>query len=259
VQIGQKEVCPSCGVPLLARVPRCPACGFLLASAPGPVYQNSLPPNRPRPGGATPSLLPAVVAVAGLAVTGAIAVIGFWLVRQRDDARAALPATSATLNTAPSSAPAPVVLEPTTLFAKAKSAALAWQTDATLLEIDIAPVANGKVDPNGKLVFVFGKPSGQKLGPGTRVRATAFVVTADASGLQGDEHPAGKAVSVGEPNCIFEDVLAKVEKAVPSGDKLHLHYAMSDNHARGVWRVSRVGDADALRTLDGANCAIIVH
>jgi hypothetical protein len=248
-------------VALGARVPRCPACGYLLASAPGPVYQNSLPPKRPRPTSGTRSTLPIVVALAGLAVTVGIITVGFWLVRERDNARAALPAVSASASapSAPASPP-PVVLEPTTLFAKAKSAALAWHTDATLIEIDIAPVVGGKVDPSGKLVFKFGKPAGKKLGPGTPVQAIGFVVTADARGIQAEEHPTGKAVSAAEPNCIFEDVLGKVEKTGTSGsDKLHLHYGMSDKQARGVWRVSRVGDSEVLRTLDGSNCAIIVH
>jgi hypothetical protein len=247
-------------VPLAARVPRCPACGYLLASAPGPVYQNSLPPKRPRPVGSARSSLPTVVAIAGLAVTIGIVTVGFWLVRQRDNERAALPIASASARAAPAPAPPPVVLEPTTLFAKAKSAALAWHADATLVEIDIAPVVDRKVDPNGKLVFTFGKPAGKKLGPGNPVQATGFVVTADASGVQGDEHPAGKAVSVAEPNCIFEDVLGKAEKTgISDSDKLHLHYAMSDKLARGVWRVTRVGESEVLRTLDGSNCAIIVH
>jgi hypothetical protein len=247
-------------VPLATHVPRCPACGFLLASAPGPVYQNSLPPKRPRPIGSRPSTLPTIIAIAGIGATVVIAVVGFLLLRRRDDARAALPMAPAELSATVKHAPPPVVLEPTTLFAKAKSAALAWHTEATLVAIDIAPVVAGKVDPSGKLTFVFGKPSGNKLGPGTPVQATGFIVTADANGLQGDEHPLGKAVSVAEPNCIFEDVLGKAEKAgVSLGDALSLHYAMSDKQARGVWRVSRAGETEVLRTLDGANCAIIVH
>jgi hypothetical protein len=224
------------------------------------VYQNSLPPKRPRPAGGTRSTLPVVVAFAGLAVTVGIVIVGFWLVRERDNARAALPAATASVSAPAPAPPPPVVLEPTTLFAKAKSAALAWHTDATLIEIDIAPVIGRKVDPSGKLVFKFGKPAGNKLGPGRPVQAIGFVVTADASGIQAVEHPAGKAVSAAEPNCIFEDVLGKVEKTgISSSEKLHLHYGMSDKQARGVWRVSRVGETEALRTLDGSNCAIIVH
>jgi len=161
---------------------------------------------------------------------------------------------------APPPATAATALEPTTLFAKAKSAALGWHIDAALVEMDILPVTQGKVEPTGKLVFTFGKPAAQKLGPGTPVQGTGFVVTADERGLKGEEQPTGKALSVAEPNCIFEDVLGKVEKSgVPRSEQLELHYALSEKGARGVWRVSRVGEKTALRTLDGANCAIIVR
>jgi hypothetical protein len=247
---------------LVAHVSRCPACGFLLASAPGPVYQNSLPPKRPRPVSGARSTLATTVALSGVGVTAAIVVVGFWLVRQRDNERAALPAASAvaSASAAPTPAAAPVVLEPTALFAQAKSAALAWHTDAALIDIDITPVTLGKVDPGGKLIFTFGKPAGRKLGPGTPVQGAGFVVTADASGVQGEERATSKAVSVAEPNCIFEDVLIKIDKTgISRGEKLHLHYGMSEKSARGVWRVSRAGESEILRTLDGANCAIIVH
>jgi hypothetical protein len=209
-----------------------------------------------------PSDLPIAVALVGLGATLALVVLGFWLVRRRDNERAALPEPSATASALrpAASATAPVALEPTALFAKAKSAALAWHTDAALTEIDISPVNLGKVGPSGKLVFSFGKPAGKKLGPGSAVQTLGFVVTADESGLRGDEQPVGKVVSVAEPNCIFEDVLIKVGKAgVSASEALHLHYAMSEPPSRGVWRVSRAGGSEALRTLDGASCAIIVR
>jgi hypothetical protein len=198
----------------------------------------------------------------GLGLALAIAVVGFGLMRQRDNERAAQPLASLSASAPPAPAPKPpaLVLEPTTLFAKAKSAALAWHTDAALISIDIAPVVSGKVDSGGKLVFTFGKPAGRQLGPGMPLQAAGFVVTADASGIRGEEHATSKAVAVAEPNCIFDDVLAKAEKAgVSLSEKLHLHYAMSEKNALGVWRLTRSGETEALRTLDGATCAIIVH
>ncbi|HEY4106679.1 MAG TPA: hypothetical protein VGM44_22415 [Polyangiaceae bacterium] len=262
MQAGQGEVCPSCGVVLPGHVRRCPSCGFLLAAAPGPVYQNSLPPRRPRPPRSVRSNLPTVIAIAGVAVAFAIAVIGFGLMRQRDNERTVLQAASIAVSAPPAPKPAPpqIALEPTTLFAKAKSAALAWHNDAALISIDITPIVDGKVDPSGKLVFTFGKPAGKKIGPGMPLAPLGFVVTANANGIQADEHATNKAVAVAEPNCIFDDVLAKAENAgVSRGDRLHLRYTMSDKNARGVWRVSRDGEAEILRTLDGSNCAIIVH
>jgi hypothetical protein len=208
------------------------------------------------------SNLPTVIAIAGVAVAFAIAVIGFGLMRQRDNERTVLQAASIAVSAPPAPKPAPpqIALEPTTLFAKAKSAALAWHNDAALISIDITPIVDGKVDPSGKLVFTFGKPAGKKIGPGMPLAPLGFVVTANANGIQADEHATNKAVAVAEPNCIFDDVLAKAENAgVSRGDRLHLRYTMSDKNARGVWRVSRDGEAEILRTLDGSNCAIIVH
>jgi hypothetical protein len=198
----------------------------------------------------------------GLGVALAIAVVGFLWLRRRDNERAALPAPSAALRAAPapSTAPPVVVLEPTTLFAKAKSAALGWHTDAALIEIDISPVSEGKVDPSGKLSFTFGKPAGKKLGPGAPAQSTGLVVEADASGVRADEHPIGSAVLVAEPNCIFEDVAEEIRKTrISPSEKLLFRYALRDKGRRAVWRVSRLGDSQILRTLDGANCAIIVH
>ncbi len=210
-----------------------------------------------------PSNIPTAVAVGGLALAAAIAVLGFWWVRRQDDARAALPPPASVVGApiAPPSASArAVVLEPTPLYAKAKAAALAWHTDAALLSIDIAPVTAGHVEPSGKLTFTFGAPAGKKLGPGAAVRATGFVVSADASGVHGEEASVTKSVAVAEPNCIFEDLRTQLEKAGISGtEPLRLRYQMSEKSARGLWRVTRLEDGEAVRTFDGANCAVIVH
>jgi hypothetical protein len=121
-------------------------------------------------------------------------------------------------------------------------------------------VTAGKVEPNGELVFTFGKPASRTLGPGTPVQSTAFVVQADAAGIHAQERAVGKAVSLAEPNCIFEDLVDKIAKTgIPNDQRLHLRYARSDKGTRGVWRASPVGEARTLRMLDGATCAIIVH
>ena len=246
---------------LTAHASRCQACGFLLASAPGPVYQNSLAPKRPRPHHGEQSTLPITVALVGLGLTAAIVVVGFWFLRQRGKERALPPVASAVSAPPVASTPPTAELEPTALFAKAKSAALGWHTDAALVEIEIGPVTGGKLDPSGKLAFLFGKPAGRKLGPGTPVQALGFLVNADIHGLQGEEHSTGRAASAAEPNCIFEDVLSKLEKAgVSSAETLHFHYALSAKNARSVWRVSRDPQGrEPARVFDGANCAIIVH
>jgi hypothetical protein len=136
---------------------------------------------------------------------------------------------------------------------------LAWHEDATLVQIDLAPVVDGKLDPGATLEFVFGKPVGKRIGPGVSVQSGLFVVTADASGLRSGERPGANASAVAEPNCIFEDVLEKTAKSgLSTRDRLRLRYAQSQKNGRGLWFVSRDGEAEARRTLDGANCAIIV-
>jgi len=242
---------------------RCPACGFLLAAAPSRVYEDSLPPRRPRPARIVPSNVPTAVAIGGALLAVIIAISGFWWVRKRDDARAALPLPVSAVNATPlpsvSVAP-PVTFEPTALYAKAKAAALAWHTDAALLSIDIAPVRAGHVAPNGKLTFGFGIPAGKRLGPNAPVRSAGFIVRVDADGLRGEEGNVAKSVVVGEPNCIFEDLRTQLEKAgVAPDQELRLHYQFSERNGRGLWRVTRFGDGETVRTFDGASCAVIVH
>jgi len=237
---------------------RCPSCGFLLASAPGPVFQNSIRPKRARPEGNPKTALPTVLTGVGMLAILVTATAAFWQLRKRDDASLAPPLASASSSAAPTASGVPV-LDPSATFARAKSKALAWHEDATLVEIDLAPVVDGKLDPSANLEFVFGKPVGKRIGPGTSVQSGLFVVTADANGLRTGERPGTNASAVAEPNCIVEDVL---EKAAKSGlsmhDRLHLRYAQSQKNGRGLWFVSRDGEAEARRTLDGANCAIIV-
>ena len=237
---------------------RCPSCGYLLASAPGPVFQNSIRPKRARPEGAPKNALPTVLAGAGMLAILVTASAAFWQLRKHDDARPAPPAPAASASAAPAPS-GPPALDPNALFVQAKSKALAWHEDATLVEIDLAPVVDGKLDPSASLEFVFGKPVGKRIGPGTSVQSGLFVVSADANGLRSAERPGTNASAVAEPNCIFEDVLEKTAKSgLSTHDRLHLRYAQSQKNGRGLWFVSRDGEAEARRTLDGANCAIIV-
>jgi hypothetical protein len=259
VQSGQKQVCPSCGVTLTVPGPRCPSCGFLLASAPGPVFQNSIRPKRARPAGNPSSSLPTILAGVGLAAIVVSATTAFWLLRRQDDTAALAPLAAASVSAAPStvSSSGP---DAGALFGQAKAKALAWHQDAALVQIDLAPVVDGKLDADATLEFVFGKPViGKGIGPGTAVQSSLFVVTADARGLRESERPGSNASAVAEPNCIFEEALEKAAKSgVALRDRLRLRYAQSQKSGRGLWFVSRDGDAEPLRTLDGANCAIIV-
>jgi hypothetical protein len=185
------------------------------------------------------------------------ATAAFWQLRRHDDASLAPPVVAAS-SAAPAQSSVPA-LDPSALFVQAKSKALAWHEDATLVEIDLAPVVDGKLDPSASLEFVFGKPVGKRIGPGTSVQSGLFVVTADANGLRSAERPGSNASAVAEPNCIFEEVLEKTAKSgLSTHDRLRLRYAQSQKNGRGLWFVSRDGEAEARRTLDGANCAIIV-
>jgi hypothetical protein len=200
------------------------------------------------------------MALAGVGILAILvtATAAFWQLRKRDDASLAPPLASASSSAAPAASSAPL-LDPSALFAQAKARALSWHEDATLVEIDLAPVVDGKLDPSASVEFVFGKPVGKRIGPGTSVQSGLFVVTADANGLRTGERPGTNASAVAEPNCIFEDVLEKTAKSgLSMHDRLRLRYAQSQKNDRGLWFVSRDGEAEARRTLDGANCAIIV-
>ena len=258
MQSGQIQLCPSCGVTLAVPGTRCPSCGFLLASAPGPVFQNSIRPKRARPIGGPGTTVPTLLAGAVLAIF-VLATCAFWLMRKRDDAaRREAPSASASVVAAPVASNAPA-LDPNALFAQAKTLALGWHVDATLVEMDFAPVLDGRLDPSATLEFVFGRPVGKHLGPGSPVQSGLFVVTADAQGVRSAERPGANATAVAEPNCIFEDVAQKsAQSGLSTRDRLRFRYAQSQKNERGLWFVSRDGEAEPQRTLDGSNCAIIV-
>jgi hypothetical protein len=222
------------------------------------VFHNSIRPRRERPAARASTSLPIWLTAAGAVAILVSATIAFWQLRKRDEASVAEPvaAASTSASAAPSSS---AMLDPSSLFAQAKSRALAWHEDATLVELDLAPVLDGKVDPSATLELVFGKPMGKRIGPGASVQSGLFVVTADSQGLRSGERPGSNASAVAEPNCIFEDVVDKVAKSgLSTHDRLRFRYAQSQKNGRGLWFVSRDGEAEPLRTLDGANCAIIV-
>jgi len=213
---------------------------------------------RARPEGRAQTALPLWLTAAGALAILVCATAAFWQLRQRDAGASAQLAAppSAPVRPIPSGRPA---LDPSALFAQAKSKAVAWHEDATLVEVDVAPIIDGKVDPSATVEFVFGKPMGKRIGPGTSVQSGLFVVTADSQGLRSSERPGSNASAVAEPNCIFEDALEKSSKSgLSTHDRLRLRYAQSQKNGRGLWFVSRDGEAEPLRTLDGANCAIIV-
>ena len=245
-------------MPLTERGTRCAACGFLLAAAPSKVYSNSLPPKRARPKLGRPSALPNVVVLVGIGSIVVFAVAAFWWLRQRDEQRAAAPVSSIAVSVvAPPVASAAPALDPIMLLAQSKTRALAWHADAALVEIMIAPVVDGRVAQGGSIVSEFAKPAGRKLGPGVTVAGTALTVTADETGVRTAEHPAGKELTVPEPNCIFDDVVRNAGGA--NGEHLRLHFAREEKSGRAAWLIFRSGDRLPFRMLDGANCAVIVR
>ncbi len=207
--------------------------------------------------GGSGTTVPTLLAGGGVIAVIALATFAFWLMRKRDDAASQV-APSASVLAAPAASSAPA-LDPNTLFARAKTLASGWHVDATLVQMDLAPVLEGKLDPSASLEFVFGRPVGKRLGPGSPVQSGLFVVTADARGTHSSERPGSNATAVAEPNCIFEDVLKKsVQSGLSARDRLRFRYAQSQKNERGLWFVSRDGEAEPARTLDGSNCAIIV-
>ena len=231
----------------------------MLASAPAPVFQNSIRPKRARPKISPQTALPTLLAGGGVVALIVLATFTYWLTRKHDDAGSReVPRASASSTAAPAPDQAPT-LDANALFTQAKTLALGWHVDATLVQMDFAPVLDGKLDPSATLEFVFGRPLGKHLGPGSAVQNGLFVVTADAHGVRAAERPGTNAIAVAEPNCIFEDVLRKsAQSGLSMRDRLRFRYAESQKNERGLWFVSRDGEAEALRTLDGSSCAIIV-
>lgn len=259
--LSGSPVCPQCGAAVGGTAGRCIQCGFLFTEATPPIsaplgfVQGRM---RPRPKPRQTGKLAALILLGGLLGVAAVSALAWSsLKRSAEERRLATEAAPASARLPPP-APSSTALEPDALLPSAKSKALAWHRDALLVEIDAAPVGkDGKLDGDGSVSFVFGKPASAKVGMGADVRGTAFQVSFGSSGSETREKPAPRARAVAEPNCLVEDVAKIIAASVPSAGPLRLRYAMSEKHERAVWRVYEVGADKVLRTLDGTSCNIL--
>jgi hypothetical protein len=57
------------------------------------------------------------------------------------------------------------------VLGRAKTRALVWSKDALLISMRASPVVSGRVDvgSGGTIEYLFGRPTGEGLGPGTKV------------------------------------------------------------------------------------------
>lgn len=152
--------------------------------------------------------------------------------------------------------------EPTDLLPLAKTAALAWDRYAVLVELQAEPIVAGgiaKTDAS-RVTITFGIPSG-KLGPGARVDARRLVVSFRNETPETRERAEpGTAVGLADPGCSAREAWrAAVAAGVPSSAAIRLTYAQSERHGRPVWRVEAPDDPKLNRTIDGQRCTILTR
>ena len=150
---------------------------------------------------------------------------------------------------------------PSKVLVQAKLRALTWEPHAQLLEARFGPVMGGKVDveKGGSFEIVYGKPAGNKLGPGAPVSTARLAVIVDAKGTRTEERTAEKpAIAVAEPDCPFDQAWRKLSAAgVPADAKLAVRYELSAKHERGTWVAEVEGQPDQPRILDGRACLFL--
>src|SRR5262249_51568265 len=116
---------------------------------------------------------------------------------------------SASASSAPSAPPGalgpfdPRAVDPMELLGKAKTRALAWSKDALLISMRARPVVSGRVDiaSGGTIEYVFGRPTGEGMGPGTKTSGKRLRMTLTNTGIELEETAGPGARAALEPNC----------------------------------------------------------
>lgn len=213
---------------------------------------------------ARPKPKPKAPVMAILMVSGAVIIVGVFLLWWTLGA-GAKPAPSASAAAPPPPAPtdsaAPTSVELSQALTDARRRATSWYRDASLLSIEAAPVAAGKLDdPKASVVVTWGKPTG-RLGPGAPVGPARLVVTVTVVGASEKQaQDADKSVGVAEPSCTLDAAWrAAVASGLPSSKALTLSYAHNQKYDRAVWTARAAGGEGDTRTLDGQSCAIMVR
>ncbi len=263
----QPITCIQCGLVLSTGGGRCPQCGAPQADlAPADRRQGAAvgialrpPPQKRRSG----------TALVGLAVGGVVLVVvlglGVRAMLPKPGADAALQANQPTTAAAAAASETTLRVEefnPSKVLVQAKLRALSWQPHAQLVEAHFGPVVGGKVEveKGGAFEVVYGKPAGNKLGPGAPVGTARLAVIVDAKGTRTEERTAEKpGTAVAEPDCPFDQAWRKLSAAgVPADAKLAVRYEFHVEHQRGTWIAEIEGQPDSPRTLDGRACRFLL-
>jgi hypothetical protein len=178
------------------------------------------------------------------------------------DEAAATPESATSIDPNDLGVSAPDRTSPGDLLARARTRALGWNKEATLVSITAAPVGDGTVDlrSGGRITYEFGTPTGEGFGPGTKVGAARFFVEVGSSGTDVREGAGEPARATTEPTCPLDEAVAKARASgLPKDVPLTASYGMSERHDKAVWTIEVSDTRDRARTLDAFNCAILVR
>jgi hypothetical protein len=149
------------------------------------------------------------------------------------------------------------------VLGKAKTLALAWSKDALLISMRASPVVSGRVDleSGGALEYVFGKPTGEGLGPGAKVAGKRLRIALTKAGTEIGESGGPAARAALEPNCPLDAAAhAALSAGLPQDTALVAVYDLTDKLAqKPVWHISSVGGEAVRRQIDGMSCAVLVR
>lgn len=274
--------CWQCGTVISTSGGRCPACGTQQApsaesSTPdsGDVLQGMPPskfsehelPSEPDAQRSS-SALPWIALAAGLAIIGAGAV----LLRPRTPAESAAPMHPAAPTASPPAsghAPPsdlgpfdPRAVDPMDILGRAKTRALVWSKDALLISMRANPVVSGRVDvgSGGTIEFLFGKPTGEGLGPGAKTSGKRLRIALTSTGTEIGETGGPPTRAALEPNCPLDAAAhAALSAGLLQDTPLLAVYDLSEKLAqKPVWHISSPGTDKVPRQIDGMSCAVLV-
>jgi hypothetical protein len=179
--------------------------------------------------------------------------------RKAETSAAASPAATALPSVSEQAAPA-TALDPDEAYARARTEASKWNSEAVLAAMEVGPFEGGKVTPGGQLEAWFGTPAGAAVGPGSGLAKQHLVVTVTPNGLSKRTENRASSVGLADPNCIVQDVWKEVLPSVVAHDaRLTLAYALRAKDRRAVWNLLPEGKKTPLRVLDGNSCAFLVQ
>src|SRR5262249_19658867 len=149
----------------------------------------------------------------------------------------------------------PRAVDPMELLGKAKTRALAWSKDALLISMRARPVVSGRVDiaSGGTIEYVFGRPTGEGMGPGTKTSGKRLRMTLTNTAIEPEATAGPGARAALEPNCPLDAAAhAAVAAGLPQDTPLLAVYDAMDKVAqKAVWHISADEKRGAERQIDG--------